>query len=313
MPRKHQSPAERQEKLDAAHQKLIDAVSALTTSDDWCRYLAVMGRFHAYSASNCLMIALQRPDATRVAGFHAWKGLGRRVSKGAKGIAIWAPITRRADPEEPSPDDPTIRRLVGFRLAYVFDVADTEGDSLPETPAPARLLTGEAPAGLWDELSCQVAVAGYRIELVDEIPEAPGANGLTDAAEKVVQIAVADRSPAAIVKTLAHELAHVLLHAETLSTAAFDRSRAEVEAESVAFLVCSAHGLDSTGYTLGYVANWSDGNVDRVLATANAVQRCARRILETAAPKEARFESPDSPTVPNPVSERRPLATTGSG
>ena len=183
----------------------------------------------------------------------------------------------------------------------MFDVADTEGDPLPESPAAARLLAGEAPAGMWDALAAQVLAAGYRIELVDAIAHSPGANGTTSPIDQVVQIATSGRSAAAMCKTLAHELAHVLLHAAALQTGTLERARAEVEAESVAYLVCAGFGLDSMEYTLGYVTNWSDGDVDRVLATAVTVQRCARAILESA-------EQTDSPAA----GSERPTSLTGA-
>jgi hypothetical protein len=282
MSRTRLNPADRQAKLGAAHQQLVEAVETLTSSDDWRRYLGVMSRFHSYSATNCLMIAFQRPDATRVAGYRTWTTFGRQVQKGAKGIAIWAPVTRKVETAEDEADSDAVRRCVGFRLAYVFDVADTEGDPLPESPAPARLLAGEAPAGMWDALAAQVLAAGYRIELVEALAHSPGANGTTNPNDMLVQIATSGRSAAAMCKTLTHELAHVLLHAATVQTGTLERSRAEVEAESVAYLVCAEYGLDSMDYTLGYVANWSGGDTDQVLSTAVTVQRCARAILESA-------------------------------
>lgn len=278
------NPQERQAKLDAAHQQLVVTVEALTDSDDWRRYLEVMSRFHSYSATNCLMIAFQRPDATRVAGYRAWTTFGRQVQKekGAKGIAIWAPVTRKVQTADDDSELAAVRRCVGFRLAYVFDVADTEGDPLPASPASAHLLAGEAPTGMWNALAAQVLAAGYRIELVEAIAHSPGANGTTSPNDQLVKIATFRRSPAAVCKTLAHELAHVLLHATALTTGTLEQARAEVEAESVAYLVCAGYGLDSMDYTLGYVANWSGGDADRVLATAVTVQRCARTILESA-------------------------------
>jgi antirestriction protein ArdC len=290
MSRTRLNPEERQAKLDAAHQQLLVAVEALTTSEDWRRYLGVVNRFHTYSATNCLMIAFQRPKATRVAGYRTWTTFGRQVRKGSKGIAIWAPVTRKVETAEGGEPDPdALRRCVGFRLAYVFDVADTEGDPLPEPPAPARLLAGEAPAGMWDALADLVVGAGYRIELVDAIAHSPGANGTTSPNDRLVQIATSGRSAAAMCKTLAHELAHVLLHATALETGTLERARAEIEAESVAYLVCAGFGLDSMEYTLGYMANWSDGDSERVLATAVTVQRCARAIL--AATEQTAFLS----------------------
>jgi antirestriction protein ArdC len=277
------TPEERQAKLDASHQQLTDAVAALTSSDDWCRYLDVMSRFHTYSATNCLMIAMQRPEATRVAGFRAWTTFGRQVRKGSKGIAIWAPVTRKTDTAEGAESELSdIRRCVGFRLAYVFDVADTDGDELPTSPASARLLAGDAPSGMWEALAAQVEAAGYQLELVDTIAHSPGANGTTSALEHVVQVATSNRSPASMAKTLSHELAHVLLHTSALQAGTLERARAEVEAESTAYLVCAGFGLNSMEYTLGYVATWSGGDSTQVLATAATVQRCARAILEAA-------------------------------
>jgi antirestriction protein ArdC len=225
-----------------------------------------------------------------VAGYTTWTTFGRHVQKGPKGIAIWAPVTRNVETADDEPELAAARRCIGFRLAYVFDIADTEGDPLPESPAPARLLAGEAPAGMWDALAAQILGAGYRIELVDAIAHSLGANGTTNPLDQVVQIATSGRSAAAMCKTLAHELAHVLIHAAALQTGNLERARAEVEAESVAYLVCAGFGLDSMDYTLGYVATWSSGDADRVLATAVTVQRCARAILESA-------EQTDSPAT----------------
>jgi len=118
---------QRQAKLDEAHNRLVAAVGELQSSDDWLRYLAAMNRFHRYSVSNVLLIVIQRPDATQVAGYSTWKALGRQVNKGAKGIAIFAPVTakRTVDNDDASGDTDTepgtVKRIVGFRLTYVFD------------------------------------------------------------------------------------------------------------------------------------------------------------------------------------------------
>ncbi len=121
------TPERRQAKLDDAHNRLVQAVGELKSSDDWLRYLAAMNRFHRYSASNVLLIVIQRPDATQVAGYTTWKALGRQVNKGAKGIAIYAPVTAKRPvesdeaPGDPETDPGTVKRIVGFRLTYVFD------------------------------------------------------------------------------------------------------------------------------------------------------------------------------------------------
>jgi hypothetical protein len=218
----------------------------------------------------------QRPDAELFAGYRAWQAMGRQVHKGAKGIAIWSPVVRRIETEDPESGEVEVaRRRTGFRIAYVFDVTDTEGDEIPLPPARARLLEGDAPDGMWDFLAAQVAEAGYTLAVTPLVPGRPSANGETDFLTRQVVVAAEGRSPAAQAKTLAHELAHILLHDGGFE----NRHRAEVEAESVAFLVCHSFGLDSMDYSLGYVSGWSSGSTDQVLATARAVQQCAAQIL----------------------------------
>jgi antirestriction protein ArdC len=148
--------------LRAAHDRLLVEVAALTTSGDWLAYLGAMRRFHRYSATNVLMIMSQRPDASLVAGFGTWKRMGRHVRKGARGIAIWAPMLRRATDAA----DDAGARLYGFRLAHVFDVADTDGSPLPAPRArargpaswrarPASVLRGLARCGAPRSWSCR--------------------------------------------------------------------------------------------------------------------------------------------------------------
>ncbi|WP_088312713.1 ArdC family protein [Kineosporia sp. R_H_3] len=341
------------DKLQVLHDRLAEQVAALRSGQDWQRWLATAARFHTYSFGNTMLILAQRPDATAVAGYGAWKALGRQVSKGEKGIAILAPVLRRtpthgdqpapvpqgtdrttgppetgpartADPERATPAaggegevQTGRRRVSGFRVTYVFDVSQTSGTPLPEQPAP-QLLEGHAPPGLWDALAAQVAAAGYSLERGD----CAGANGVTIPATATVRVRD-DVDDAQAVKTLAHELAHVLLHAPppprtTAATGTTERAvtvgsgapagtgRAvpagsdpgaapppavfacrggiEVEAESVAYLVMAAHGLDTSTYTFPYVTHWAEGVRDRspedvVRATGERVLRAARQIL----------------------------------
>ena len=271
------SPEARQEKLDQAHQRLVDAVANLATSEDWIAYLMAMSRFHSYSPANIFMIVSQRPSASMVGGFRTWKAMGRQVRKGAKGIAIWAPVVHRTKTEDVETGEvEVLRRRSGFKICWVFDVADTDGAPLPEAPARAKLLEGEAPEGMWDFLAAQVAEAGYRLELHPEVPGRSTANGQTDFLARTVVVATSGRSDASRTRTLAHELAHIRLEHQT---GRVDAAVAEVEAESVAFLISDAWGLDASGWSLGYVSGWAAGNADQVLATAKAVQRCAAEIL----------------------------------
>ncbi|MDP9069272.1 MAG: ArdC family protein [Actinomycetota bacterium] len=116
----------RNDKLRAAHDKLQDAVAEIVSGDDWKRMLKIASKFHRYSFNNHLMIFLQRPDATVVAGFNRWKSLGRSVKKGEKGIAIFAPCRYRTKVENHAGEEQTVQQIRGFRVVYVFDISQTE-------------------------------------------------------------------------------------------------------------------------------------------------------------------------------------------
>ncbi len=280
-----------QDKLAALHEQISDGVAALVESQGWRTMLDTAAKFHSYSLGNLLLIALQAPQATRVAGFRTWQSLGRQVRKGERGIAILAPCTYRpkaTDQAEPAgsamPEPATScsggatpdagsKQVRGFRVVHVFALHQTEGDPLPDV-APA-LLTGQAPAGLWDDLAGQVIGYGYALERGD----CCGANGYTDPTRRVVRVRD-DIDKAQAVKTLAHELGHLECgHVTDLPTYLTCRGRCEVEAESVAYVVAAAHGLDASGYTFAYVAGWAGGDLTCVRQAAETVTKAARTIL----------------------------------
>ncbi len=211
-----------------------------------------------------------------MAGYRAWQRLGRQVRKGERGIAILAPCVQRTgqvDDQEPADKPELVPILRGFRVAHVFDISQTEGDPLPDVRP--SLLAGEAPEGLWDALARQVADAGYTLQRGD----CGGANGRTNYLTRTVTVR-ADVDDAQAVKTLAHELAHVWLHDP--EEGHHHRGTAEVEAESVAYVICHAAGLASDDYSLPYVAVWSDGDPAVVRATAERVLGAAQRALVAA-------------------------------
>jgi hypothetical protein len=262
-----------------AHNQLVAAVEALTTSDQWLAYLAVAAKFTRYSANNTFLIMVQRPDATRVAGFQTWKSLGRSVKKGANGIAILCPCVRRTTVEAADSGEPsTHSRVAGFRVGYVFDVADTEGQDLPDDGLNVVHPVGVAPEGMWDTLVQRVECAGFTVRFGPDHDETLAAAwGRTHYGDRSVTVkSTAD--PAGACKTLTHELAHVLLHEHRLYE---HRGTVEVEAESVAFIVSAAWGLDTSSYSTGYLTAWSGGDVTAVTATATKVLACARTILES--------------------------------
>ncbi len=273
------------------HDQLTAAVEALRGSEAWTAWLDTAAKFHHYSLNNQLLIAGQRPDATLVAGYEAWKTHGRQVRKGEKGIRILAPITRRRDPD-PTQNPTTVgetgeqkRVIAGFTSVAVFDVNQTDGDPLPAQPRP-ELLTGQAPDGLWDDLATQVGAAGFTLQRAESAAQIGGANGVTDYLTKTVTVR-ADVSDAQAVKTLAHELGHVLLHSPDSSGRPDCRGIIEVEAESVAYLVATHHGLDTGDYSFAYIAGWADATEDPAAAlrsTAERVRGVAAQVLADPIP-----------------------------
>jgi antirestriction protein ArdC len=260
------------DRLRALHAQLETAFADLVSGDDWARMLAVAARFHHYSPANVMLILTQSPDASRVAGYRTWQSLGRQVRRGERGIAILAPCTYRTqNDDDPTDDDAPARVLRGFKVAHVFDISQTDGDPVPDI-RPA-LLDGAAPAGLWDALAAQVTAAGFDLQRADCRP----ANGRTDYTARSVTVRP-DVSDAQAAKTLAHELAHVLLH-DGAAYALGCRGLVEVEAESVAYVVASAAGLPTDTYSLPYVAHWSGGNVNAIKATADRVIATAHAIV----------------------------------
>lgn len=260
-----------EEKLTALHAQLVDAVAELVHSDKWAQMLAVAARFTTYSPSNVLLIAAQRPDATRVAGIRTWNGLNRHVVKGEHGIAILAPCVYRsrdevppeadgretAAPARPGDDEPMPRReLQGFRVVHVFDVTQTDGAPLPDVQP--QLLAGQAAREVWDGLVTLATGAGYRLER-RTCPT--GVNGWTAPEDKLVVLAD-HLEPAQATKTLAHELGHIRAnHAGRFPDYGIDRTcrgAAEVEAESIAYIVTSHLGMNPTAYSVPYIAGWAD-------------------------------------------------------
>ncbi len=253
--------------------RLEEGIRELVDSGRWHEYLRAQATFHQYSYRNVLLIAKQCPHAVSVAGFHAWRRLGRSVRRGERAIWILAPSQGRANlaPGES-------QHVRQFISVPVFDISQTEGRDLPsicerliardDSQAFERLL------GVADSLGFRVARG--ELEL--------GINGECSFTEHLIKIELRN-SEAQQVKSLAHELAHAILHEQTQ-----DRARAELEAESVAFIVCSQLGIDSGDYSFGYVASWmSDATIaTRALGeSCSAIARASHQILDLAAHNDA--------------------------
>jgi len=235
--------------LQEIHDRLVAAVEGLVSSDEWRAMLEVSARFHNYSFNNQLLIYLQCPEATRAAGYRAWQRLGRQVRKGERGIAILAPCRKRVSPVDAESEHDEVDRveiLTGFRVVHVFDLSQTEGDELADV-RPKRL-TGEVAQQVIDALEQRVTEEGFTLKR--EAIARSARNGHADFERRLVVLRE-DLSGAQTAKTLIHELAHVLLHQDTDLC---DREIAEVEAESVAFVVSSSLGMDTSDYSFPYTS-----------------------------------------------------------
>lgn len=249
-------------------QALQDLEAALQAghSDTLKRYLDVMGRFHQYSFGNVLLIMLQKPDATYVAGFRRWLELRRYVRKGETGIGILAPLVyrKRQDAAEEDGEDATLR---GFKVVHVFDISQTEGEELPSLATIAGD-PGEKMFGL------ESLIQSSGITLKDE--ELPaGTKGLSRKGE----IAIAEGLPAAErFAVLAHELAHEWLHDE-IQRKDLDKTVRETEAEAVSYVVCRACGFDCSTRSADYIQMYQ-GTVQTLAASLDRIQKTAMRILD---------------------------------
>jgi len=240
-------------------------------SETLTAYLTAMGRFHNYSFGSILEIARQKPDATRVAGFHAWNQFGRRVKKGEHGIRILAPVigARRKKDDVAEDDNQPQRKaiLVGFRSAYVFDVSQTEGEELPEL---TERITGSV--GAYRERLVDFVIAqGIELEFNESIAPALGVSY-----GGKIALLPGQSAPEEFL-TLVHELSHEMLHKADRRTATSKTVR-ETEAEAIAFVVAQTIGL-STGRASADYIHLYHGNAALLAESLEAIQQTSAIIL----------------------------------
>ena len=283
------------QKVKEITDRLEEGLKELFESEKYKSYLSTMSKFHNYSFNNTLLIALQRPDASLVAGYQAWqKNFNRHVNKGEKGIRILAPAPYKIKEERDKLDPVTGEvmldkdgmpqteeveiKIPAFRAVSVFDVSQTSGEPLPELEAKELLSTVE---GYEDFIKAVTFVAPAPIGFED----IPGdSKGYFSTEEN--RIAVQEgMSESQTLKTMVHETAHSMLHnkevnKEDILAPAKDRNTKEVEAESIAFTVCSHFGIDTSEYSFGYIAGWSSGRDMKELKTSlDTIRRTASELI----------------------------------
>lgn len=267
----HTPSSARQEKVRQASGIVDEHLQALAEqmrqgkSEALLRYLEFTATFHRYSFSNVLLIASQKPEATRVAGLRHWNRLGRHVKAGEKGIAIFAPmfVKKRREEKQPEETENEIVRL--FKIVYVFDVSQTDGAELPSLIHA----TGDAGA-LYPALQSVVRNAGIMLDLVEFVPGSASAHGASYGGRIAIRQGL---SPAEGFRTLAHEFAHEKLHWQGEKD---DKTIRETEADATAFVVCRHFGVDtdSADYLLLY-----DGTPEVLLARLETVRATAAEII----------------------------------
>jgi len=249
---------------ERATEQLVAALNA-GHSEALAGYLRAIGRFHRYSLHNVMLIASQKPSASYVAGFRTWNGLGRFVKKGEKGILILAPILRRK-PETEEDQEESSSSIAGFRAVYVFDVSQTDGQELPQIGA----VHGD-PQEHATRLHSFAERQSIVVEYSDQIAPARGVSS----GGKITLLP--GQSPAEEFSTLAHELAHELLHRGDRRESTSRRIR-ETEAEATAFVVCHAVGLETGSAACDYIQLWN-GDAQLLTESLEHVRRAASQIL----------------------------------
>jgi antirestriction protein ArdC len=257
----------RQQKRSEQREQVERAVRELLTSDGWRRWAKTRATFHRYSFGNCLLIAQQAPQATQVAGFKAWQVLGRQVRKGEQSIRIMAPMSVK---ERDASGDETGERVTFFRAVPVFDIAQTDGEPLPEVPREP--ITGDSHERYLEPLTAHARSLGFTVE---REPLEHGHGGYCDAKRQRIVVSSSLEAANARVRVLVHELAH----AHGVSYKNYSREQAEVIVETAAVIVCGSIGLDTSGESIPYIAEWGEsGDVDAIKQHAQIVDSIARAI-----------------------------------
>lgn len=291
--------ASKQQRLTDLGEQLKREVAAMQDSDAFKRYLAAQAVFHRYSARNVFLILYQRPEATRVAGYTGWQKLGRQVRRGATGITIFAPAPFKQTTTDTTTGDVTEELIPRFKTATVFDISMTDGE--PLSTIKLGEIAGSAPAGAYAVLVDFAASIGYSMM---PHPDDDAAEGRCNYEQHTISVQAG--APERMLHILIHELAHALTAA---IRQAHDRTARETIAEGVAFVACTAIGLDAGGYAFPYIAGYAGqkdgaGIITRLMDT---IQKTAAQIIEVIETRllgehgdgEATEGAPPNPAVLN--------------
>lgn len=259
-------------------EQLEKGVQEVFESEKYKAYLDFMSKFYDYSVNNIILIMMQKPDASLVAGYRAWQTKFKRfVKKGEKGLTIIAPCPHKFKKEVENENGEKETKEINyttFRACTVFDISQTEGEEIPTYVS---------------QLDGAVENYGELLDKLENLSPVPvgfeeitgSANGYYSYLEKRIAVK-SGLSEQHTVKTMVHEIAHAMLHdKENGEEKEADRNTKEVQAESIAYTVCKALGLDTADYSFGYVAGWSKGKeVKELQASMEVIRKTSKDILE---------------------------------
>lgn len=275
-----------QDKIKAALERIDSCLATIDTDEDWLGYLSFQSLFYNYSFGNTILIYSQNPQATYVRGYKAWNQLGRYVKRGSKGLAILAPCFKKVE-EFKEPENKAVyqdaegeketKRIVsGFRVTYVYDIADTDGSD-EYLPVLVKGLAGnsEEEKEIYDRLLAFISTE----HIVQEV-KGTASMGSYNLETGVICVRT-DLEYLQKIKTILHEYAHAIdfkMHPEP----DVSRNRRELIAESVAFVVSMRLGLDTSSYSMGYIKSWLK-DTEELKIIADTVQKVSARIINNLA------------------------------
>ena len=277
------------ERVNALLSQLENGIKEMFESDGYKEYLNVMSRFHNYSCNNLMLIYMQYPQATNIAGYESWRrSFNRHVKKGEKAIKIIAPEFIKREVEVTKKDsqgnviyddngepvkDKKMQEYISYRITNVFDISQTEGEELPT---------------LTHRLNSDVADFDAIVKAIEDVSPVPiylksyegKSNGYYDLEKKEIHVQP-DMSEAQIIKTMLHEVAHSILHDKEIGECkAEDKETKEVQAESIAYCVSNYLDIDTSDYSFGYVAGWSKGKeLSELKSSLNNINKTASKLI----------------------------------
>ena len=282
-------------RVETAKAALDAQLNALLDTEAWTetlRSMAVLGRtsIARFSFRNLMLLVSQRPEIHHAATFQAWRALGRSVRKGEKAVHVLKPrFAKRATATQPADD--ANKQLVGFSVLPLFALEQTDGAPLEPAVVPRDFDEPNTFAHTVEQLRTAALASCPHVEAIEvrarREGDSTGAYGWFNRATKSI-VVLTDTLPHQQFATLVHELAHAILHGDVDHHA---RARKEVEAESTAFVVCHALGLDTASFALPYVATWANGDVEELAAAGENIRRASMVILDALQPPQAAAEA----------------------